>query len=54
MLGEEEEMEKAGMRKVSWRIEYDGSQKVFQLFDSTQDRKNVEEVRARGWFCAMH
>lgn len=54
LLGEEEEMEKAGMRKVSWRIEYDGSQKVFQLFDSTQDRKNVEEVRARGWFCAMH
>ena len=39
----------AGTRKISWRMGYDGSQKVFQLFDSTQDRKRVEKVRRREW-----
>ena len=39
----------AGTRKISWRMGYDGSQKVFQLFDSTQDRKRVEKVRRRRW-----
>lgn len=31
--------------KVCWRMVYDGSQKVFQLFDNTRDYKLVEKVR---------
>lgn len=38
------EEEWARCEKVWWRVVYDGSQKVFQLFDDAQDYKQAEKV----------